>query len=400
MDKIRFGIIGFGTQGSTYCHMLTGTSPYPGMPLREIPASCTLGAVCTSSPEKAALIQEKFPGIRVFTDYRELLASGTCDAVIPTVPHFQHHEMAIAAMEAGLAVLSEKPAAIRACDARKMVQCAARTGKALGILYNQRTSSLYRRIKAILDSGELGQIRRSVWIINTWWRPDAYYQQNAWRATWGGEGGGVLVNQAPHQLDLWQWLCGVPTSVTSLNLNGAYRNIGTENDVTMLTQYKNGATGVFITCTHDPIGTDRLEIHCDGGKILVEGSKKATIYRLMKDGQRIDESWMNQNISLAELQNLTKSNGTSGLYEIEEFESADPWGVQHGKVLENFALHLLNGEPLLADGMDGLRGVQLANAAQLSGWTGKTVENPCDEEAYNTELNRLIAAEGKFPIRK
>ncbi len=399
MEHIRFGIIGFGTQGATYCHLLRGTSPIPGLPAREVPANCSLGAISTSNPQKAAAIREQFPGVPVFASWQELLRSGTCDAVIPTVPHFQHHEIAIAAMEAGLHVLSEKPAAIRAWDARAMADAAARTGKILGLFYNQRTNSLYRRLKEILDSGELGNIRRSVWIINSWWRPDAYYQQNDWRATWGGEGGGVLVNQAPHQLDLWQWLCGVPTEITAMAINGAHRDIATENDVTVMARYPSGATGVFITCTHDPLGTDRLEIDCDGGKILVEGGKTATILRLKKDGAAIDEGWMNRNISMAQLQQLTQSNGTGGLYETEVLTCQDGWGVQHGKVLANFAAHLLTGTPLLADGTDGLRGVQLANAIQLSGWTGKTVPNPCDEAAYNEALNRLIAQEGKFPLR-
>lgn len=399
MEKIRFGIIGFGTQGSTYCHLLTGSAPIPGMAPQLLP-HCILGGVCTSRQEKAALVREKFPCVPVFNSYQELIASGCCDAVIPTVPHFQHHEIAVYAMEQGLHVLSEKPAAIRAQDARQMTDCAQRTGKALGLFYNQRASSLWPRIKAVLSSGELGSIRRSVWIVNTWWRPDAYYRQNSWRATWGGEGGGVLVNQAPHQLDLWQWLCGVPAEVYSLNINGAHRNIATENDVTLVARYDTGATGVFITCTHDPIGTDRLEIDCDGGKILVEGGKKATIFRMKKEGKAIDEAYLNQNISMAELAVLTSTNRSGGLWEEEVLEASDGWGVQHGRLLENFALHLLEGEPLLADGMDGLRGVQLANASQLSGWTGKPVCVPCDEEEYNRELNRLIAEEGKFPVRK
>ncbi len=396
MDTIRFGIVGFGTQGSTYCHLLAGVPLYPGMEA-SAPAGCALGAVCTSSGEKKAVIEAKFPGVAVFENYEEMLASGLCDAVIPTVPHYQHHEMAIAAMEAGLSVLSEKPAAVLARDARRMLEAAERTGKTLGLFYNQRTNPLYRRIKEILSSGELGGIRRSVWIINTWWRPDAYYRQNSWRATWGGEGGGVLVNQAPHQLDLWQWLCGVPTEVTAVNRCGAYRDIAAENDVTLLTRYENGATGVFISCTHDPMGTDRLEIHCDGGKILVEDSKKCTVYRLKHSGKPVDEGYLNEHLSMME---LTKEMHSGSLYETETLEATGGWGIQHRQVMENFAAHLLHGESLLADGLDGLRGVELANAAQLSGWLGRTVPVPCDEEAYRRELNKRIAEEGKFPLRK
>jgi len=155
-----------------------------------------------------------------------------------------------------------------------MIACAkAHPEVSFGIMFNQRTNKLYQKIKEIVASGELGEIRRSQWMINSWWRPDSYYQQSAWRATWGGEGGGVLVNQAPHQLDLWQWICGIPVKVFSKNINGCHRNIGVENDVTMLVEFANGATGTFTTCTHDAIGTDRLEIDLDGGRSLLRTAR-------------------------------------------------------------------------------------------------------------------------------
>ena len=401
MDKrIRYGIIGFGTQGSNYCSILTGTASFPGFPAAPIPPHCTLGAICDIDPARRELAKQKFPDYPVFEDYRDMIASGHCDAVITTVPHYLHHEMAIYAMEHGMNVICEKPAGVRAKDVQKMIDChEAHPETAFGIMFNQRTNKLYQKVKDIVSSGELGQIRRSQWIINTWWRPDSYYRQSEWRATWGGEGGGVLVNQAPHQLDLWQWICGVPCKVTSLNLNGAHRDIAVENDVTMVTQYPNGATGSFITCTHDAIGTDRLEIDLDAGKIVVENSKTATVYRMVRDGRQVDEEYMNQHMSMMELAMLTSSNGGGGLYKTEVFENSDGWGIQHGTVMENFALHILTGSPLLAPGSDGIMGVRLANASQLSAWTGCTVELPCDEEAYARELNKRIAAEGKFPIR-
>ena len=401
MDKrIRYGIIGFGTQGSNYSNILTGTASFPGFPAAPIPPHCTLGAICDIDPARRELAKQKFPDYPVFEDYRDMIASGHYDAVITTVPHYLHHEMAIYAMEHGMNVICEKPAGVRAKDVQKMIDYhEAHPETAFGIMFNQRTNKLYQKVKDIVSSGELGQIRRSQWIINTWWRPDSYYRQSEWRATWGGEGGVVLVNQAPHQLDLWQWICGVPCKVTSLNLNGAHRDIAVENDVTMVTQYPNGATGSFITCTHDAIGTDRLEIDLDAGKIVVENSKTATVYRMVRDGRQVDEEYMNQHMSMMELAMLTSSNGGGGLYETEVFENSDGWGIQHGTVMENFALHVLTGSPLLAPGSDGIMGVRLANASQLSAWTGCTVELPCDEEAYARELNKRIAAEGKFPIR-
>lgn len=401
MEKVRFGIVGYGAQGSSYCNILTGTPAFPGFPAAEIPALCALGAVADTDPAKREAVAQKFPGVPVYEDYKDMIASGNVDAIITTVPHYLHHEMAIYAMEHGIHVIGEKPAGVRAKDVQKMIDCAeAHPEVSFGIMFNQRTNKLYQKIREIVQSGELGEIRRSQWIINTWWRPDSYYRQSAWRATWGGEGGGVLVNQAPHQLDLWQWICGVPNKVTSINLNGCHRDIAVENDVTIVTQYPNGATGSFITCTHDAIGTDRLEIDFDGGKIVVENSSKATVYRMSKDGKRVDEDYMNQNIGMMELAMLTRSNGGGGLYEVETFENNDAWGVQHGTVMANFASHVINGTPLLAPGADGIMGVRLANASQLSAWTGRTVDLPCDEEEYAVELNKLIAAEGKFPVRE
>lgn len=402
MDKkIRYGIIGFGAQGSFYCNLLTGVEPYPGFPSAPIPPHCTLGAICDNDPAKREAAAKRFPDYPIYEDYRDMIASGNCDAVITTVPHYLHHEMAIYAMEHGMNVICEKPAGVRAKDVQKMIDCHnAHPEVSFGIMFNQRTNKLYQKIKEIVASGELGQIRRSQWIINTWWRPDSYYRQSEWRATWGGEGGGVLVNQAPHQLDLWQWICGVPCKVTSLNINGDHRDIVVENDVTIVTQYPNGATGSFITCTHDAIGTDRLEIDLDGGKIVVENSAKATVYRMMKDGKHVDEDYMNNTMSMMEVARLTSSNGGGGLYETETFENTDGWGIQHGTVMENFALHVLTGSPLLAPGSDGIMGVRLANASQLSSWTGRTVDLPCDEEEYAAELNKHIAAEGKFPVRE
>lgn len=395
--KIRFGLIGIGAQGGAYAGFLTGKAGLPGMPTPECPPHCELGALCDIDPEKEAMCKEKYPEYPFFRDWKEMVASGTVDAVITTVPHYLHHEIAIYCLEHGMNVLVEKPAGVRAKDVMAMNKCAAEhPDVAFGIMFNQRTNKLYQRIKEIVASGELGEIRRSNWIINTWWRPDSYYQQSAWRATWGGEGGGVLVNQAPHQLDLWQWICGVPTKVFAKCLCGCHRDIVVENDVTIVTEYANGATGSFITCTHDAIGTDRLEIDLSAGKIVVEGSKTATVYRMKKS-----EDEMNATMSMMEVAKLTMGNSAGGgLYDTETFENVDGWGYQHTTVMENFACHILEGTPLLAPGSDGINGVNLANAAQLSSWLGKEVDNPVDPELYAAELNKKIAAEGKFPERQ
>ena len=398
--KIRFGIIGVGAQGGAYAGFLTGKAGFPGMPAPECPPHCALGALCDIDPEKEKMCKEKYPEFPFYKDWKDMVASGDVDAVITTVPHYLHHEIAIYCLEHGMNVLVEKPAGVRAKDVAAMNACAAAHPEVgFGIMFNQRTNKLYQKIKEIVASGEMGQIRRSQWIINSWWRPDSYYRQSEWRATWGGEGGGVLVNQAPHQLDLWQWICGVPVKVYSKNRNGCHRDIVVENDVTMMVEFANGAIGTFITCTHDANGTDRLEIDLDGGKIVVDDSKKATVYRYVYEGKPVTEDVLNAHMDMMQVARLTSGNAGGSLFEAETFENTDGWGYQHTTVMENFALHCLTGSPLLAPGADGINGVNLANSSQLSAWTGREVPNPCDSEEYAAELNRRIAGEGKFPIR-
>ena len=378
-------------------------APFPGMVCAPCPDNCALGALCDIDPEKEKMCKEQYPDVPFFKDWKDMIASGTVDAIITTVPHYLHHEISIYAMEHGMNVLCEKPAGVRSKDVQKMIACAkAHPEVSFGIMFNQRTNKLYQKIKEIVASGELGEIRRSQWMINSWWRPDSYYQQSAWRATWGGEGGGVLVNQAPHQLDLWQWICGIPVKVFSKNINGCHRNIGVENDVTMLVEFANGATGTFTTCTHDAIGTDRLEIDLDGGKIVVDNSKTAHVYHYIdKEGNPCTEDYLNEHMNMMEVAMLTSGNGAgSKLYTEETFENNDGWGFQHTTVMQNFAAHILTGSPLLAPGEDGINGVNLANSSQLSAWTGREVSNPCDPEEYAAELNKLIEAEGKFPVRE
>ena len=201
--KIRYGLIGIGAQGGSYARFLTNApAPFPGMVCAPCPDNCALGALCDIDPEKEKMCKEQYPDVPFFKDWKDMIASGTVDAIITTVPHYLHHEISIYAMEHGMNVLCEKPAGVRSKDVQKMIACAkAHPEVSFGIMFNQRTNKLYQKIKEIVASGELGEIRRSQWMINSWWRPDSYYQQSAWRATWGGEGGGVLVNHI-HRLYL------------------------------------------------------------------------------------------------------------------------------------------------------------------------------------------------------
>ena len=383
--KVRLGIIGFGAQGSAYAKFIEdGLVP-----------NVEIGAIAdVEAARREAAAAEH--GVPVHEDHESLLAGGEVDAVVTTVPHYLHPQIGIDALRAGVHALVEKPAGVYTKQVEELNECAAQHPElTFAIMFNQRNNPLYQRIKQIVDAGEIGEIRRTNWIITTWWRPQGYYEQSAWRATWGGEGGGVLVNQAPHQLDLWQWICGVPKSVYAKVAYGFRRDIAVEDEVTAVVDYGGGATGTFVTAVHDLAGTDRLEILGDRGKIVVDGSKTATVTRLVDD-----ERALSDRMGMDDVRKLFKGEVDPTTYysqEVIEFESA--WGAQHSGVLENFAANVLDGTPLLAPGSEGVNGVRLANAIHLSSWLGQEVPLDFDEDVYLAELNKRIRSEGKFPER-
>ena len=383
---VRLGIVGFGTQGSSYATFLTeGAVP-----------NIVLAAVADTNPARRDLVSERHPKVRVFDDYVAMLESGQVDAVVTTVPHYLHPQMGIQALERGIHVLVEKPAGVYTKQVRELNEFAASKPElTFAIMFNQRTNPLYRRLKEIVETGQIGAIRRTNWIITTWYRPQAYYDQSAWRATWGGEGGGVLVNQAPHQLDLWQWICGVPEKVFAKAGFGFRRDIGVEDEVVAVVDYGGGATGTFTTATHELVGTDRFEITGDRGKIVVEGSKTAVVTRFRSTEQEISAG-----IPTEDIWKMTSDQFNPDEYYTHETLDVDTaWGGQHAAVLENFAANILDGTPLIAPGSDGILGVRLANAIHLSAWTGREVPMDFDENEFLTELNKRIAEEGKFPQR-
>lgn len=384
---VRLGIIGYGAQGGMYAGVISD-GKVEGM---------SLGAIADTDPAKKELAAEKHPDVPFYDDYLAMLDSGDVDAVVTTVPHYLHPEMTITALGKGIHTLTEKPAGVYTKQVEEMnAFAAAHPETTFAIMFNQRTNPVYTDLKALIDSGELGALRHTSWIITSWWRPQGYYDQSAWRATWGGEGGGVLVNQAPHQLDLWQWLAGAPKKVFAKLAFGFRRDIATEDEVNALVDFGDGVTGHFMTSTNDVIGTDRLELLFDKGKVVVDKSTKVTVYRLSEDERVLSEKMTMQEVS----QLFRGELDPSTLYTVEEKEYESAWGVQHIEVLSNFAAHVNHGTPLIADGAEGLNGVRLASGMQLSAWTGREidlVDYPAEE--YLAELNARIEEEGKFPTR-
>ena len=365
-EKIRLGVIGIGNMGSEHCRMiLEGKCP-----------EVTLTAVADLREDRREWARRHLPeGVAVFGDGRELIRAGDCDAVLIAVPHFQHEEMSIAALQAGLHVLCEKPAAVRVSQVERMLRAARESGKTLTFMFNQRTNCTYRAMKETLAGGKLGKIKRMNWIITDWYRTQRYYDSGSWRATWAGEGGGVLLNQCPHQLDLLIWLCGMPRAVTARCYEGKWHRIEVEDDVTVCLEFPEGATGVFVASTGDLPGTNRLEIDCEKGKMVCENGQ-VTVWELGESEREIcfesDNPWYRQEAKSYPLQ-------------------TDGKNPQHCGVINAFAAHLLRGEKLTAEAEDGLRALQLSNAIHLSGWLGERVEIPADPRVFDAELDKKIA---------
>ena len=361
METVRIGIIGIGNIGSAHAAGI-----YQG----DIPG-LTLSALCDNDPKRAEELRRDYPDVPVFSEAEEMMDSGLCDAVILSVPHYDHPPLAIMAFSKGLHVLTEKPAGVYCAKVREMIAAAKESGKIFAIMFNQRTNKLFSRAREIVQSGQLGELKRSVWIITNWYRKQSYYDSGSWRATWSGEGGGVLMNQAPHNLDLWQWICGMPTEIYANCGVATAHNIEVEDEATIFARYENGATGTFITATGDYPGTNRLEITGTLGKLIIENKKMI---------------W--QKFSMSERDYCFSSDDVK--MEIETVEIEDERYNGHHRILANFAKAILEGTPLVARGEEGISELTLCNAAYLSSWTGKPITLPMDEALYYEELKKKI----------
>ena len=204
MEQVKIGIIGVGNMGSDHSkRIVNGDVP-----------ELKLVAVADRSQSRRDWAKENLPAdVKIFNEGDELIDSGICDAVLIAVPHYQHPTLAICAFEKGLHVMCEKPAGVYTLAVREMNEAAKKSGKVFGMMFNQRTNCVYRKMYELVHSGELGAIKRVNWIITDWYRTQSYYDSDSWRATWDGEGGGVLLNQCPHNLDVIQWICGMPSRV-------------------------------------------------------------------------------------------------------------------------------------------------------------------------------------------
>jgi len=361
MDTVRIGIVGIGGMGSFHAQYLQKG---------EVP-NAKLVAVCDVAPERLAWARENLgEGIQTFESAEALLGANVADAVLIATPHYFHPPIAVKAFDRGLHVLSEKPAGVHTRQVRLMNEAAARSGKAFGLMFNQRTLGIYQKLKELIAAGELGELKRSVWIMTSWYRAQSYYDSGGWRATWGGEGGGVLINQCPHNLDLWQWICGMPARVRAFVAFGKYHDIEVDDDATAYVEYPNGATGLFVTTTGEAPGTNRLEVTGDNGKIVLEHNS-LTFWRTREPVSHHIKSFK------------------GGFGEPECWKCEIPFrsgGGGHQAVTKAWVDAILKGTPLIAPGEEGIKSLQISNAILLSAWTDAWVDLPVDEGLFHQKL--------------
>lgn len=365
MFEVRIGVIGIGNIGTAHAAALAAGEV----------EDAVLTAVCDMRSERLDFCKENFPKAMRFYDYEELIDYDGVDAVIIAVPHRLHAEIAKAAFAKGKHVLIEKPEDISASAAAGLNEIAEKSNRVFAIMFQQRLNPVFKKAREIVKSGALGQLKRSVWIVTNWYRTQRYYDSGDWRASWLGEGGGVLLNQAPHNLDLWQWICGMPDEITAFCDNGKYHNIEVEDDVTIYAKYPNGATGVFITSTGEYPGTNRFEIAGDLGKIVIEnGALK----------------WWKLPCSEREICFECEEGFPEIEMEYEEFRLEEP-KTPHTNMITDFVKAIMSGKKVIAPGIEGINELSISNAAYLSSWKGNVpIKLPLEGDEFSRELSQRI----------
>ena len=361
MKSVRCGVIGVGNMGAYHARSLAAGRI----------ARATLAAVSDLDPAQLA----QFPGLPGFADSRELIRSGLVDAVLVATPHYDHTTIGMDALQHGLHVLVEKPISVHKADCARLLAAATNPRQIFAAMFNQRTDPYFQKIRALVKNGELGELQRLSWTITDWFRTDAYYNSGGWRATWAGEGGGVLLNQATHNLDLWQWMFGMPVRVRAVCGLGRYHDIEVEDDVTAVMEYATGATGVFTTTTGEAPGTNRLEVAGDRGRLVYENNK----LRFTQTAGSV------RDFRRQSPQHYAVPEQTEQVFEFPDH------GGQHGAVLQNFVDAVLDGQALVAPAAEGIGAVELANAMLWSSLRNEPVSLPLDVAGFAQQLRQLCA---------
>ncbi len=362
MEKVRIGIVGMGNMGKYHADYL----------IKGKVAHAELSAVCSTSPEKLSAYKDP---VAVFGNGEEMIRSGSIDAVLVATPHYQHTSLGICAIENGIHLMVEKPISAHKADAERLIEVSAQYPDIVfGGMFQLRTEPRYLKLKKLIADGDLGDIVRINWIITDWFRTEAYYASGGWRATWKGEGGGVLLNQCLHQLDALQWLVGMPSKVRSFAQCGRFHDIEVEDNVTAYLEYPNGATGVFVSSTGEAPGSNRFEIAGTRGRVILENDQ---IKFTRNESCMLEHS----------------KNSPIGFSKPEVWEVDIPFGnaeLPHAILMRNFVEAIRNKTPLIAPGVEGIHSVELANVLLYSSLVDQTINLPMDGAAFEAKLQQLI----------
>lgn len=365
MSNVQIGVIGVGSMGIGHARRI----------FEQKVSGASLVAVCDLSNDHLEKAKEEFGDqVLYYSNVQEFLNNNTIDAVLIATPHYSHVSLGIEALEKGKHILVEKPVSVTTLEAKKLNEVANNSDKAFALMFQQRTQPIYKKAKQLLTDGEVGPLKRINWIITDWYRPQAYYDSGSWRATWKGEGGGVLLNQCPHNLDMLQWLCGMPEKLRAFCHFGKYHDIEVEDEVNCYLEYKNGATGSFVTSTGETPGTNRLEIIGDKGKIVIENDE--LVFYKNEQSERI---WNQNNIEA-----WGKLEHTTEKFTFEEKVQ------EHLVITQNWVDAISNNAPLIAPGQEGINSLRLSNAMYLSTWLNKEISMDYDESLFHQLLQDKI----------
>jgi predicted dehydrogenase len=364
VSVVRLGVIGLGNMGFSHLGYL------PGLSNVKVTAVCDLESAKIDRGLKR--LADKGIEAKGFEKSDDLIKSGLCDTILVATPHYDHPPIGIAALQAGHHLLVEKPIAVGVRAAQQLIAEAKKHPKQVfGIMYNQRSNPMFAKLRELIAAGELGKIYRVTWLITDWFRTHAYYASGGWRATWSGEGGGVLINQCPHNLDLIQWITGLmPSRVTAVGYLGKRHPIEVEDEMSAILEYDNGAIGHFVTTTGEAPGTNRLEIAGERGKIIAENGKLIWS-RTVKNVTEVNESSPDAFASVETWQ-----------IDVPYKSAPAAWG-EHERVMRNFISAIVDGTPLLAPGSEGARGLEIGNAMLMSAMQKRGVDLPIDGAAFD-----------------
>src|SRR5580692_9169581 len=360
METVKLGIVGIGSMGAIHAQsVVDGNIP-----------RCKLTAVCDPKVERI----NKFPSAESFVSADDFLRSSETDAVLIATPHYSHTSIGIQVLETGKHLLVEKPISVHKADAQRLIAAHRRSNQVFAAMFNQRTDPFFLKLRKLVQSGELGQVRRVNWTITNWFRTEAYYQSSDWRATWAGEGGGVLLNQCPHNLDLYQWIFGMPSTVRAFCRFGRYHDIEVEDDVTAYLEYADGMTAVFTASTGEAPGTNRLEVAAENGKVVIENDQF---------------SFSRNEMPMSEFARTDPGRFSAPpVWEVKI--PIEGHGPQHNGVLTNFVAAILDRTPLTAPAEEGIYALELANAFLLSNLEDRTIQLPMEAALFTKHLNQLI----------